>query len=97
HDLEASAICITTSMALAKQTADQIAEQLKSLERRETAASSIEKYGAIFVVESIEAGCELVNLIAPEHLELMTSDNDRTPSMIENAGALFFGEWSPEP
>ncbi|HMG34433.1 MAG TPA: histidinol dehydrogenase [Blastocatellia bacterium] len=97
HDLEASAICITTSMALAKQTADQIAEQLKSLERRETAASSIEKYGAIFVVESIEAGCELVNLIAPEHLELMTSDNDRTASMIENAGALFFGEWSPEP
>jgi histidinol dehydrogenase len=97
HDEEASAICITTSAVFAKEVAQEVEAQLASLERREIAAASINHYGAIFVVESIEAGCQLVNQLAPEHLELMTADNESAAALIENAGAIFFGDWSSEP
>src|SRR6185295_7521249 len=48
-------------------------------------------------VDSMETACELANLIAPEHLELMTSDDERAASLIYNAGAIFFGPYSSEP
>src|SRR6185295_13323018 len=48
-------------------------------------------------VDSMETACELANLIAPEHLELMTADNDRAAGLIKNAGAIFFGACSSEP
>jgi len=97
HDELASAICVTTSPELAREVSGEVERQIASLERREIARASIDRYGAIFVAESLEAGCELINLIAPEHLELMTSDDDRAASLIENAGAIFFGAWSSEP
>ncbi len=97
HDEAASSICITTSLDFAHEVAREVEEQLVSLERREIAAASIKNYGAIFVVESIEDGCKLVNQLAPEHLELMTVDNEHAAEMIENAGAIFFGNWSAEP
>ena len=97
HDREASAICITTSAELAREVAREVERQLPELERREIAGASIESYGAIFLVDSLEAGCALINLIAPEHLELMTEDDSQAASLIENAGAIFFGAWSPEP
>ena len=97
HDKEASAICITTSVGFAREVSREVERQIQSLERREIARASIDAYGAVFVVESIEAGCELVNTIAPEHLELMTADDERAARMIENAGAIFFGAWSSEP
>jgi histidinol dehydrogenase len=97
HDQEASAIVVTTSAKLGHQVARELERQLGGLERREIAASSIERYGAIFIVGSIEEGCELVNLIAPEHLELMTANNEEIFGSIENAGAIFFGDWSSEP
>ena len=97
HDPEASAICITTSVDLAREVNREVELQSPTLERREIAQASIERYGAVFVVETLEAGCELVNRIAPEHLELMTDSNDRVAELIENAGAIFFGPWSTEP
>jgi histidinol dehydrogenase len=97
HDEAASAICITTSARLAREVAREVDRQLETIERREIAAASIERYGAVFVVDSIEAACELANSIAPEHLELMTEDDDHAASLIENAGAIFFGEYSSEP
>ena len=97
HDEAASAICITTSAELACEVSREVDRQLQRLERREIAAASIDRYGAVFVVESIEAACELANSIAPEHLELMTEDDDRAATLIENAGAIFFGAYSSEP
>jgi histidinol dehydrogenase len=97
HDREASAICITTSATLGREVARHIDRQLAELERREIATASIQTYGVIFIVESIEDGCKLVNLIAPEHLELLTGDNDYAATLVENAGAIFYGPWSPEP
>jgi histidinol dehydrogenase len=97
HDEEASAILVTTSDELAREVAGEIEIQIRELERREIARKSINSYGAAFVVRSIEEACELVNLISPEHLELMTADDDGAAEMIKNAGALFFGAWSSEP
>jgi histidinol dehydrogenase len=97
HDQEASAILVTTSPMLGREVARELEQRIGRLERRDIAADSIERYGAIFVVPSIEEGCQLVNLIAPEHLELMTANNDEILESIENAGAIFFGDWSSEP
>ncbi|PYP85352.1 MAG: histidinol dehydrogenase [Blastocatellia bacterium AA13] len=97
HDEAASAILITSVEALAREVVEQIERQLDSLERRDIARASIKQYGAIIVVESVEQGCELVNKLAPEHLELMTTENDSAAAAIENAGAIFFGPWSSEP
>ena len=97
HDEEASAILVTTSFELAREVAREVEIQIEELERREIARRSINNYGAAFVVQSIEEACELVNLIAPEHLELMTADDERAAEMIKNAGAIFFGAWSSEP
>jgi histidinol dehydrogenase len=97
HDERASAICVTTSHDLAREVSGEVERQIASLERREIARASIDEFGAVFVAESLEAGCELINLIAPEHVELMTSDDERAASFIENAGAIFFGAWSSEP
>lgn len=97
HDKEASAICITVSLDFAHEVAREVERQMESLERREIAKASIESYGVIFVTESLESACELANLVAPEHLELMTEDDERAAGMIENAGAIFFGAWSSEP
>jgi histidinol dehydrogenase len=97
HDPEASAICITSSARLGREVAREVERQLGRLERREIARESIDQYGAVFIVASIDEGCDLVNLIAPEHLELMTANNDEVFKSIENAGAIFFGAWSSEP
>lgn len=97
HDEGASSICITTSLNFARQVSLEVEEQLATLERREIASESVKNYGAIFVVESLEEGCRLVNKLAPEHVELMTADNEGAAAMIENAGAIFFGDWSSEP
>ncbi|MEW6127454.1 MAG: histidinol dehydrogenase [Acidobacteriota bacterium] len=97
HDEAASAICVTTSLALAHEVEQEIARQLAELERCEIASASINNYGAIFVVDSLAEGCELINQLAPEHLELMTADNESAAALIENAGAIFYGAWSSEP
>jgi histidinol dehydrogenase len=97
HDEEASAICITTSEAIAREVVREVEFQLAQLERQQTARASMEKYGAVFLVASIEEACEMANLLAPEHLELMTADDEGAALMIENAGAIFFGSFSPEP
>lgn len=97
HDPEASSILITTSAKLAREVSGEVERQIAMLDRRQIVRSSIDRYGAVFVVESLEAACELANRIAPEHLELMTETDDRAAGLIENAGAIFFGEWSSEP
>lgn len=97
HDPEASSILITTTADLAREVSHEVELQMATLERRDITRLSIDRYGAAFVVESLEAACELANLMAPEHLELMTSDDERAAELIENAGAIFFGQWSSEP
>ncbi|MGA2404363.1 MAG: histidinol dehydrogenase, partial [Syntrophobacteraceae bacterium] len=97
HDGMASAICITTEEGLAGDIALSVSMQLSALPRGETAAASIERYGAVFVVKSMDVAFGLANRIAPEHLELHLKDPFPWLGRIENAGAVFIGDHTPEP
>ncbi len=97
HDEMASAILVTTSMAMAEAVSREVARQVAELPRRSIAQASIDQYGAIIVVGSIEEGIHVINRIAPEHLEVMVEEPMRYLGLIENAGAIFLGPYSSEP
>ena len=97
HDEMASSILITDSEALAKSVSAQVETFLKSLSREEIARKSIEERGAIIVTETMDEAIELMNQIAPEHLEIVTEDPFVLLEKIKHAGAIFLGEYTPEP
>jgi histidinol dehydrogenase len=97
HDEMASSILISTSMDIITQTNTEIELQLKQLHKKEIAQKSLDDFGALIYVDSLEMAFEYSNSIAPEHLEIMTEEPmDKLP-MIKNAGAIFLGKWTPEP
>jgi histidinol dehydrogenase len=97
HDSMASAICITSEEDLARDISLSLSRQLASLPRSVTAASSIEHYGAVFVAPDLDTAFALANRIAPEHLELHLEDPLPWLGRVENAGAVFIGDNTPEP
>ena len=97
HDKLASSILLTTSKEIAQMVSQEVAQQLSKLPRAQTAAESLEKYGAIIVTDTIEDAVEISNNIAPEHLEVCTKNPFDLLSKIKNAGAIFLGNYSPEP
>jgi histidinol dehydrogenase len=96
HDELASSILITDSAVLASQVSEELEKQIVSLRRKKIARAAIDNYGAIIMVRDLNRAVSLSNQIAPEHLEIMTERPAETLSMIENAGAIFLGPWSPE-
>lgn len=97
HDELASAILITTSEQLAEQVTTEIEGFLKELSRTEIIQKSLDNYGYILLADSMEAAIEAANAIASEHLEILTKDPYNVMTKIENAGAIFLGEYSSEP
>lgn len=97
HDEMASAVLVTPSQTLAEAVSAEVERQLKLLPRRDIARASVDSYGAIIVTDSLEEGIELVNRLAPEHLEIMTEEPMALVGQIENAGAIFLGAYSSEP
>ena len=96
HGEDASSVLITTDSRLAEHVAEELARQVETLPRREIAQSSIDNYGAIVVVESLDEACAIVNELAPEHVEIVTRDDEATAAKIKHAGAIFFGSYTPE-
>ncbi|HZW67187.1 MAG TPA: histidinol dehydrogenase [Pseudogracilibacillus sp.] len=96
HDEAAKAICLTMSTALAEQIAQEVREQLATLERRDIAQASIKDFGYIIVCDHLEEAFDLANEIAPEHLQLMIEDATDHLANIKHAGAIFIGNYSPE-
>jgi len=97
HDEMASAVLVTPSQALAQAVAAELERQVPALPRREIAAASLERYGAILTVADMAEGVAVVNKLAPEHLEVIASDPMALLGGIENAGAVFLGPYSTEP
>lgn len=97
HDEMSASILITTDMTLAREVQAEIDEQLKALPKAEIASKAIKANGAIIVVDSIEEGMKISDKIAPEHLELCFDGADKAATKISNAGAIFIGNYSPEP
>jgi len=97
HDEMASSILITTDASLALRVSDRVEEFLSKLSREEIARKSINDRGAIIISESMEEAVNLMNQIAPEHLEVVTQNPMDLLSQIKHAGAIFLGEYTPEP
>ena len=97
HDKMASAILLTTSETVARATVKEIERQIKYLERQEIIERSLEDYGEIIVCENIEQAIKFANELAPEHLEMCVEEPLKYIGMIDNAGSVFLGNWSPEP
>ena len=97
HDELASAILVTTSKKLAEEVSRQIEVFLQTLSRRDILEKSLENYGYILVADSMEDAISTANEIASEHLEIVTRNPFEVMTKIQNAGAIFMGEYSSEP
>ena len=97
HDPMASAILLTTDPQLAENVAVQIDQMIEELPRKEIICQSIDSYGYIFVGESIDDLIDAANVIASEHLEIITENPFEVMTGIKNAGAIFLGSYSSEP
>src|SRR2546427_11469181 len=96
HGEDASAMLVTTSDKLAAEVAAELENQAGQLSRAGVIKQSLAQYGAIIVVDDMDKACALVNDLAPEHLEIIARDEETIASRIRHAGAIFFGEQTPE-
>lgn len=97
HDELASAILVTTSMDLANLVSAEVDRFVKELSRREILEKSLENFGYILVADTMEEAILTANEIASEHLEIVTRNPFEVMTKIQNAGAIFLGEYSCEP
>ena len=97
HDVLASAILLTTSERIARETVAALKEQVRSLSRRKIIEQSLLDYGAIIVCRTLEEAVGFANDLAPEHLELCVANPMEYIGRIDNAGSVFLGNYSPEP
>lgn len=97
HDELASAILITTDPSLASAVQREIEVFLEKLSRREILEKSLENYGYILIADTMQDAVDAANDIASEHLEIVTKDPFAVMTKIQNAGAIFLGEYSSEP
>ena len=97
HDRLASAILVTDAEDLAAKVADELEVQIPLLSRAEIARASIDVYGKIIITDTFKRAIDMVNELAPEHLEVMVDDPFAVLSEIKNAGSIFLGKNCPEP
>ncbi len=97
HDELASSILITDSNALITRVVRELNTQLKALKRKAIAQKSLKRYGAVIKTTGMSAAIRIANEVAPEHLEIMTRNPEKDVASIKNAGAVFLGQWTPEP
>ena len=97
HDQLPQVVLITNSPHLAQEVQNELAKQLASLPRQQTAAEALEARAIIAVVDTISEAIQISNLYAPEHLELMIENAESYINQIINAGCIFVGELAPVP
>ncbi len=97
HDELASAILVTTSEALADKVSAEIDEFVKQLSRKDIITKSLDNFGYMLVADTMEDALDAVNQIASEHLEIVTKNPFEVMTKVQNAGAIFMGEYSSEP
>lgn len=97
HDKLARAILITTSEQFGASVADEVEKQLQTLPRVEIATASIANFGQVIVTETLADAFEIMNEIAPEHLEIQLENAIDYLSYVKNAGSVFLGAYASEP
>ena len=97
HDELASVTLISTSKEVADKTLEEINKFTEVLERKEIIKKSLDNFGTIFITDDMDMAIDTVNEIAPEHLEILTKNPFEIMPKINNAGAIFLGEYTSEP
>lgn len=97
HDELAAALCVTVSMEMALKIQQAIETLLRQTKRQAITLKSLESYGAIIVARGMTEALQLVNTIAPEHVELLVRQPGKWARKIHNAGAMFLGPYSTPP
>tara|TARA_Y100000590_G_scaffold104834_2_gene119282 strand:+ start:10679 stop:11965 length:1287 start_codon:yes stop_codon:yes gene_type:complete len=96
HDIMSKSILITDSYEFAAQVESSLKILKKGLTKSDTIKKSINKFGAIIVLKSLRNSYKYINILAPEHLHIHSSDYKNIYSKIRNAGAIFVGQYSSE-
>ncbi len=97
HDELAMSTLITTDYDFAVKVRDEVERQLEKLPKKQIASASVAKFGTIIVVKNLDEAAEISDRVAPEHLELCVREPEKLLEKINNAGAVFMGNYSPEP
>ncbi|MBZ5961079.1 histidinol dehydrogenase [Leuconostoc gelidum subsp. gasicomitatum] len=97
HDINARAILITNSEKLAQAVFDEVNVQLNTLPRAAIAREAIDNNGFIYLVDTIDNMIDLMNAVAPEHLEIQLENAYDYINKIQNAGSVFLGKYASEP
>ncbi len=97
HDELAAALCVTTSVSLARRIQMAIIDRVRASQRQAITLKALQKYGAIIVARGTEEVIDLANHIAPEHIELIVRQPRKLAQSIHNAGAMFLGPYSAPP
>lgn len=97
HDEMAASILLTWDKELAFKVQKAVDEQLRALPRRDIAQKALDDYGAIILVSDVDEALKMANAYAPEHLELILEEPFKYLGRVEAAGAVFLGDYSPEP
>ena len=96
HDELAQAILVTDDDVFADNVMRSIEKYLNTLERKKIAKSSWNNFGAVIICENLLKSIDLVNKLAPEHLEIAVDNPDKFLKKVKNAGAIFLGRYTPE-
>jgi sulfopropanediol 3-dehydrogenase len=94
HGPSSPACLVTTSVDLANAVDVEIGRQLEGLATREIAGAAWRDWGSIYVADSAKTAIEIMDILAPEHLEILAADLDFYLNNLHNYGSLFLGEWS---
>ncbi len=97
HDEMAAALCVTPSRTMGLKVKSALEKQLKETKRRAITLKSLERFGAIIITRGLTEGVDLVNAIAPEHVEVITHNPRKWAGSIRNAGAIFVGPYTTPP
>ncbi|MBG6217080.1 sulfopropanediol 3-dehydrogenase [Arthrobacter sp. CAN_A6] len=94
HGPQSPAVLVTTSRDLAHAVIAEVDQQLLDLSTRTIAGPAWQNYGSVYWVEDQQTAVEVMDVLAPEHLEVITSDDDYFQKELSNYGSLFLGQWS---
>lgn len=97
HDRLASAVLLTDSMAQAQAISCEMERQARELPRWDIVKESVANYGCAIVFDDLKDACKMADVVAPEHLEVVTANPREWLPYLHNAGAIFLGQYAPEP
>ena len=96
HDILAQSILISPDKDLLKKVEKHILEELPKQERKKTIEASLQNFGLLIHSKDIDEAIKISNDLAPEHLQMSIENSEDYLEKIENAGAIFLGEYTPE-